>query len=108
MVKGAGLILVPRKMIGFVHKMLSLKEAKRLGWIPIIVGFLLCISAKFSYLALGIFFLGLLYIAKGTYLFVTPLDKLKKHKMLSLNEKLYRVMGIIVLIVGMVLINSAM
>lgn len=108
MLKGAILILAPRKLIQSATKLLSLKYAKRLGWVPIIVGFLLCISANFSYLALTIFLLGLLFIAKGAYIIMTPIDKLKKHKMLSLSTNVYRVMGIVILIVGMVLINAAM
>jgi len=108
MVKGAMLILAPRKLIQLSTKMLSLKNARRLGWVPIIIGFLLCISANFSYLALTIFLLGLLFIAKGAYMLMTPIDKLKKHKMLSLSTNIYRIIGIVVLVVGMVLINAAM
>ena len=108
MVDGAALILIPRKVIHFAQKMLSSKQFSRMGWISIIVGILLCASAKFSYLALGVFLLGLLSIAKGVYILITPAEKIKKHKMLSLSEKIYRVIGIVVLVVGMTLINSAM
>jgi len=108
MVMGAALILIPHKVLHLSQKMLAIKNFKRLGWIPIIVGFLLCISANFSYLAVTIFLIGLLLIAKGAYIFVTPLDKLKKLKIFSLSDKMCRIIGIVILIVGMVLINAAM
>lgn len=108
MVKGAGLILMPRKMVHFAQKMLSGKQAKNLGWIPIVVGLLLCISANFSYMALGIFLLGLLIIAKGVYILVVPIEQIKKHKWFALSDGIYRVMGIVSLVIGMLLINAAM
>ncbi|MDP3142959.1 MAG: hypothetical protein Q8N14_03310 [Candidatus Omnitrophota bacterium] len=108
MVKGGALILVPRKLIHSAAKMFSLKQAKRFGWVPIIVGFLLCVSANASYLALPVFLLGLLFIAKGAYILFTPLDKLKKHKLFSLSDGVYRMIGIVVLVVGMVLLYGAM
>ena len=108
MVKGAALILVPRKLVHINQKLLSGKHAKRLGYLPLAVWLLLCISAKFSYAALAVFLLGLLVIAKGAYILVTPIDKIKKNKMFSLSDKIYRLIGIVVLIAGMLLINVAM
>jgi hypothetical protein len=107
MIKGAALIVVPRKLIHLSQKILSGKNAKRLGWIPLCVGVLLCMSAKYSYAALAVFILGLLAIAKGAYILVTPVEKLRKLKWLSLSDKIYRILGILALIVGMLLINIA-
>jgi len=108
MLKAAALILVPRKLLHLVQKVLSGKHAKRLGWIPVGIGVLLCISAKFSYAVLAVILLGLLYVAKGAHILVTPIDKIRKHKCFSLSDKLYRLIGIVTLIVGMFLINIAM
>jgi uncharacterized protein YjeT (DUF2065 family) len=108
MVEGAALVLVPRKVLHIANKMLAIKDAKLLGWIPLTIGVLLCISARYSYMALAIFLLGLLAIAKGLYMFVTPIEKIKKNRWFTLSEKAYRVIGLVVLIIGMLVVNAAM
>lgn len=107
MVKGATLIVAPRKLIHFEQKMLSGKAPKRVGWVVLLVGLLLCIAAPFSDLVLIVFLLGLLVMAKGAYVLLSPIDKIKKLKWFSLSDKVYRLAGVIVLILGMLLVSVA-
>jgi uncharacterized protein YjeT (DUF2065 family) len=103
-VEGVLMILTPKKVIKFVHKILdSSKDARVLGLFPLVIGtlFLLCNSA--SAVRWLIVLLGLAGIAKAVYIFITPLTKLKAHWALSLSDNGLRAFGILVLILGVII-----
>ncbi len=105
-VEGIMLILSPKKVLKVSHKMLSVKEPRLLGLIPLFFGIFLLFSASASAVAWLIVLLGLGGIAKAVYLFLTPLAKIKAHPWMNLSDNNYRAMGIVVLIVGVLVFIS--
>jgi uncharacterized protein YjeT (DUF2065 family) len=105
-VEGIMLILSPKKIMKLAQKLLSLKEPRLLGLVPLFLGIFLLFSASASAVAWLIVLLGLGGIAKGVYTFLTPIAKIKAHPWLRLSDNNYRALGIVVLIVGVLVFIS--
>ncbi len=99
-VEGIVFILSPKKLIKVANKMLSAKEPRLLGLLPLFFGIFFLFAAGFSKAAPLIVLLGLAGIAKAVYLFLTPVAKIRASRWLNLSDNNYRAWGIIVLIVG--------
>lgn len=105
-VKGVMLILAPKKVVRFANELLKSKEPRLLGLIPLFIGILLLFSVSSSMVGWLIVLLGLAEIGKAIYVFLTPIQKIKSHPWLSLSDNNYRVMGIIVLVLGVIIFIS--
>jgi uncharacterized protein YjeT (DUF2065 family) len=106
-VEGVALILVPKKFIKVAHDILSkTKEPKLLGIAPLLVGIFLILSVSASVLGWLVVLLGLALIAKAVYVFKVPVAKIKNSRWLSLSDNSYRIFGILILVLGIILFIS--
>jgi len=101
--EGVMLILSPKKLLKAAEKMLSVKEPRLLGLMPLFMGIFLLLSASASNAAWLIVLLGLGGIAKGVYIFLTPIAKIKAHPWFHLSDSKYRAIGIVTLIIGVLI-----
>ena len=104
--KGIGLILWPKKMLKMAHDFLSIQEPRLWGIVAFFVGVLLVFAASHSILGWLIVLLGLAEIAKAVYIFLTPVAKIKSHWFFRLSDTGYRVCGILVLLLGVIVFIS--
>ncbi|MFA5039196.1 MAG: hypothetical protein WC732_05910 [Candidatus Omnitrophota bacterium] len=106
-IAGVLLILTPKKVIKAVLKMLDKPGDRRLlGLVPLIVGIMLLFAASRSAVGWLIVLLGLAGIAKAVYIFLTPMAKIKALRWFSLTDNAYRVNGIIILVLGVIVFIS--
>lgn len=104
---GVTLILSPKKFLKTVHQMLDKpKDARLLGLAPLIIGILLLFAARSSVVGWLIVLLGLAMIAKAVYIFLTPVSKIKNLRWFQLSDNTYRVNGIVVLVLGVIIFIS--
>ncbi|MDD5138365.1 MAG: DUF2065 family protein [Candidatus Omnitrophica bacterium] len=106
-VEGVLLILTPKKVVKLAHQMLDKsKDARLLGLVPLIIGIMLLFAASSSLVSWLIWLLGLACIAKAVYLFLTPVAKVKASRWFSMSDTSYRISGIIVLVLGVIVFIS--
>jgi uncharacterized protein YjeT (DUF2065 family) len=106
-IKGVLLILTPKKVVKLAHQMLDKpKDARLLGLLPLIIGIMLLFAASSSAVSWLIWLLGLASIAKAVYLFLTPIAKVKASRWFSMSDTSYRISGIIVLVLGVIVFIS--
>jgi hypothetical protein len=106
MAKGVGLILWPKKMVKFGLSVLKDKEPKVLAALHFAIGLLFLFSASLSILGWLIVLLGLSQIVLSVFIFQTSLDKIKSHWIFGLSDTGYRLLGILVLLLGVVIFIS--
>jgi uncharacterized protein YjeT (DUF2065 family) len=104
--QGSALILMPKRMIKLGGLFLRDKKTKMMSVFPLTLGILLLFASPLSGVPWLAVFLGLSGIAKGIYLFVTPLEKVKSHRWFKLSDNEHRAVGIFVLILGVILFIS--
>lgn len=103
-ITGVMLILVPKKVVKAILKVLDKpQDGRLLGLVPLIVGIMLLFAARASAVAWLIVLLGLAGIAKAVYIFLTPVSKIKTLRWFSLSDNAYRIHGIIVLVLGVMI-----
>ncbi|MDD5019299.1 MAG: DUF2065 family protein [Candidatus Omnitrophica bacterium] len=106
-VEGVLLILTPKKVLKFANQLLDkTKDARILGLVPLIVGIMLLFAASSSAVGWLIVLLGLGAIAKAVYVFLTPVAKIKASRWYHMSDNAYRVSGIIVLVLGVIVFIS--
>ena len=95
---------VLRKKLFAKLKELPLKKA---GIIPLVIGILLLLAAFYNRYRLFIVLLGLLSITKGIYCIVAT-EKMAKMQdwWLGAKKKVYRISGIIVIILGFIVLSG--
>lgn len=108
MLEGIFLILLTRFVKNWSTKLLSIKNYRPWGVISIIVSILLFLASPFSRLNLLIVLLGLGALFKGLFFILTPYDKAKffVNWWISLSEGNFRILGVVVLILGILIIRS--
>lgn len=106
-VEGVALILMPKKCVKAAHGVLSkAKEPKLLGIVPLLAGVFLLLSISSSVLGWLVLILGLAMIAKAVYVFRVPVAKIRNSRWLGLSDNSYRILGILVLVLGIILFIS--
>ncbi len=105
-IKGIVMIMTPKKIVKWADGFLKNKDPKAWGVLPIGIGILLLFSASSSALAWLIVLLGLAEIAKGIYLFLTPMAKIRASRWFSLSDSGHRAIGIFILVLGVIIFIS--
>ena len=105
-VKGVCLILWPKKMLKMANDFLSVPEPRLWGAVAIAVGIVLLFAASYSILSWLIVLFGLAEIAGGIALFLIPMAKIKSHWFFKLSDTGYRIWGILVLVLGVIVFIS--
>ncbi len=105
-VEGVMMILTPKKAVKFATELLKVREPRYLGLLSLFVGIFLLFSASSSALSWLIVLLGLAGIAKAVYIFLTPIAKIKAHPWFSLSDSGHRVVGILLLVLGVLVFIS--
>jgi len=108
MLEGIFLILLTRFVKNWATKLLSIKNYKPWGIISIVVSILLFLASPFSRISLLIVLLGLGALFKGLFFTLTPYDKAKffVNWWISLSEGNFRILGVVVLALGILIIRS--
>jgi uncharacterized protein YjeT (DUF2065 family) len=80
---------------------------KKVGIVPIVIGVLLLLAALYNTYRFLIVILGLLSIAKGIYCIVAT-EKMAKMQdwWLGAKKKVYRVYGIVVIVLGFIILSG--
>ncbi len=106
--EGIFLILLTRLVKNWSTKLLSIKNYKPWGTVGIILSILLFLASPFSRLSLLIILLGLGALFKGLFFTLTSYDKAKffVNWWISLSEGNFRILGVVVLILGILIIRS--
>ena len=105
-IKGIIMIMAPKKIVKLANDLLSLKDPRLLGLVPLFIGILLLFSTSSSVLSWLIVLLGLAEIGKAVYVFLTPVQKIKSHWWFGLSDNGHRGLGILILILGVIIYIS--
>ena len=108
MLEGIFLILLTRFVKSWSTKLLSIKNYRPWGIISVIISTLLFLASPFSRLSLLIVLFGLGALFKGLFFILTPHDKAKFfiNWWISLSEGNFRILGVVVLILGILTTRS--
>ena len=105
-IEGIIMIMAPKRMVKLANDLLSVKDPRMIGLIPLFIGILLLFSTSSSVLGWLIVLLGLAQIGKAVYIFLTPLQKIKSHWWFGLSDNGHRGLGILILILGVIIYIS--
>lgn len=103
---GLFFILFPHLVKNLSTKLLSIKDFKPLGALAIIIGILLFLASNSSKISLLIVLLGIIAVLKGSFFIFSPYDKVKFliNWWVSLAEDYYKILGVIVFILGLLVL----
>lgn len=105
---GAVLILYTDWTRKSLEGLVAKKNFRLLGLVPLVFGILLIISAGWSEIFWLVFLLGLIALAKGVYLLLGPKDQMGTAITWWLgkaSDQLYRLSGVICLVLGTALLS---
>ena len=105
---GTSFILYTEESRRFLRNSMGEMKPKSLAFIPMVVGLILIISAWASGAFWFILILGLLAIGKGVYLLFGPpaqIDALFDWWFKSAQDRTYRLWGLIMVLLGMVILS---
>ena len=106
-VAGTLLVFAPEMLRKKVFSKIKDLPLKKISFIPIVLGILIIVSAQFNRHAFFVVILGILAIVKGV-LAIAATEKFIKwqDKLLHAKMNTYRIMGVIVIIVGSIVLTG--